>query len=152
MQSFMRPPLAYDDHWMRLMLVEVKTIAVVGLSHDEAKASFEVAAYLKQNGYRVIPVNPRPGIILGEAVYPELSAIPMPIDLVNVFRPSAFCAEIVRQALPLKPRAIWLQLGIANDEAARLAGEADIPIVMDRCIKIEHRRLLGEKLVDPSVL
>lgn len=148
----MTPNLNFDDPWLRLLLIEVKTIAVVGLSHDEEKTSFMVASYLKRNGFRVIPVNPRPGIILGEAVYPTLGSVPTPVDLVNVFRPSAACAEVVREAVKLRPKAIWLQLGISSQEAAEIANAAGIPIVMDRCIKIEHQRLLGEKLVDPSTL
>lgn len=143
---------AYDDPRTRLLLVEVRTIVVVGLSHDERKTSFTVASYLKRNGYRVLPVNPRPGIILGEAVYPTLELLPAKVDLVNVFRPSEDCAEIVRQAVKLKPKAIWLQLGISSTEAAQIAQDAGIPIIMDRCIKTEHQRLLGEKLVDPSAL
>jgi len=148
----MPTPSSSDDKWMRLLFVQVKTIAVVGLSHQEAKASYEVASYLKQNGFRIIPVNPTSGVILGEAVYPDLGSIPVPIDLVNVFRPSEACADIVRQALPLKPQAIWLQLGIENSAASELAAAAGIPLVSNRCIKIEHHRLLGEKVIKTSDL
>lgn len=142
----------YDDRWLRLLFIEIKTIAVVGLSHDQSKPSFHVADYLKRNGYRIIPVNPRPGLILGEAVYPDLASIPVPIDMVDVFRPSEACLEVTRQAIPLRPKVIWLQLGIANEEAAELARQAGLPMVMNRCTLIEHQRLLGEKLIDPAKL
>lgn len=147
----MSSPFNYDDKWLGSLFAQAKTIAVVGLSHQESKASYEVANYLKQNGYRIIPVNPTPGVILGEAVYPDLHSIPVRIDVVNVFRPSAACAEVVRQALPLQPQAIWLQLGIESAEAAELAGQASIPLVMDRCIKLEHRRLMGESRIPVGV-
>lgn len=146
----MNPNFSDDDKWMRLLFVQVKTIAVVGLSHRESKASYDVASFLKQHGFRVIPVNPTPGIILGEAVYPDLASIPVPVDLVNVFRPSADCAEVTGLAIPLKPQAIWLQLGITNDEAASQAALAGIPLVMDRCIKLEYQRLFREKLIDTA--
>ncbi len=146
----MNPSLSDDDKEMRLLLVQVKTIAVVGLSHHQAKASHEVASFLKQHGYRVIPVNPTPGIILGEAVYADLASIPVQVDLVNVFRPSAVCAEVTREAIPLKPQAIWLQLGLASNEAAHLSAAAGIPLVMDRCIKLEYQRLFGENLIARS--
>jgi predicted CoA-binding protein len=141
---------ANDDAWLKRLFLEVRTIAVVGLSHDETKPSFEVAAYLQKAGYRIIPVNPQPGVILGEAVYADLAAIPVPVDLVDVFRRAEACAEIARQASALRPRAIWLQLGISSEEAARVAEAAKIPIVMNRCAKLEHRRLLEMKLLDPD--
>lgn len=141
-----------DDRWLRRLFLDVKTIAVVGLSHDETKPSFLVASYLKRNGYRVIPVNPKPGIVLGEATYPDLGSIPIPVDLIDVFRRPDGCPEIVRQALPLRPKAIWLQLGIESEEAEAIAREAGIPLVMNRCTKIDHQRLLGEKLIDPSTI
>lgn len=147
----MNPPISYDDKWLHSLFDQVKTIAVVGLSHQESKASYEVANYLKQNGFRIIPVNPTPGVILGEAVYPDLQSIPIRVDLVNVFRPNTACAEIVRQALPLQPQAIWLQLGIENAEAAALAATASIPLLMDLCIKLEHRRLFGESRIHADV-
>jgi len=125
------------------ILSSAKTIAVVGCSADPAKASHEVAAYLQAMGYRIVPVNPRGGTILGETVYPDLTAVPVPVDLVDVFRPPAECADVARQAVAIGAKALWLQLGIVNEEAARLAREGGLAVVMDRCTLIEHRRLLG---------
>lgn len=147
----MKHDYSYDDKWMRILFVQVKTIAIVGLSSDETKASHEVASYLKHNGFRIIPVNPTPGVILGEAVYSDLESIPVAVDLINVFRPSAECSEVTRRAVRLNPQAIWLQLGVSNEEASDIAAESGIPLVMDRCIKLEHQRLLGKKLVGAPV-
>ncbi|HEU5078373.1 MAG TPA: CoA-binding protein [Opitutaceae bacterium] len=135
-----------NDEELRKLFIEIKTIAVVGLSHDAAKPSHEVAAYLQKAGYRIIPINPEPGLILGEAVYPTLADVPVQVDLVDVFRRAEACAEVVRQAVPLKPRAIWLQLGIVSKEAAQIANDAGVPFVMDRCTKIDHQRLLGKRM------
>lgn len=131
------------DHDLLRILTSTKTIAVVGCSAEPAKASHEVAAYLQARGYRIVPVNPRGGTILGEPVYPDLTAVPVPIDLVDVFRPAAECADVARQAVAIGAKALWLQLGIVNEEAARLAREAGLAVVMDRCTLVEHRRLLG---------
>jgi predicted CoA-binding protein len=140
----------YEDGALRRLFLEVKTIAIFGLSHDPSKESYEVAEYLKKAGYRIIPVNPRPGMILGEAVYPSLAAIPTQVDLVDVFRRSDACPDVVRDAILLRPKAIWLQLGIVSKEAEQIAHEAGIPFVMDRCTKTEHRRLLGRTQIDPK--
>ena len=131
-----------DDELSRI-LREARTIAVVGLSADPDKPSHEVAAYLQAHGYRVIPVNPRGGMILGETVYADLRAVPEPVDIVEVFRPAAACLDVARAAVAVGAKVLWLQLGIVNEEAAALARVADLAIVMDRCMLREHRRLLA---------
>jgi predicted CoA-binding protein len=135
--------ISADDE-LRRILREARTIAVVGLSADPEKPSHEVAAYLQAQGYRIIPVNPRGGVILGETVYADLRAVPEPIDLVDVFRPAADCLEVAREAAAVRAKALWLQLGIVNDEAAAFARAAGLAVVMDRCTLREHRRLLAQ--------
>ncbi len=130
------------DDQLRQILHEARTIAVVGLSADPGKPSHEVAAYLQANGYHIVPVNPRGGVILGETVYADLRAVPEPIDLVDVFRPAAACLDVARAAVAVRAKVLWLQLGIVNDEAATLARDAGLTVVMDRCTLREHRRLL----------
>jgi len=128
---------------IRSVLANTKTIAVVGLSKDAQRPSYFVASYLKYEGYRIIPVNPTATEILGERCYPDLASIEEPVDLVNVFRPAAACPEIVQAAIAKGVKGVWLQLRIVNLEAARLAEEAGLQVVMDRCIKIEHGRYSG---------
>ncbi len=125
------------------LLREARTIAVVGLSADPDKPSHEVAAYLQAHGYRIVPVNPKGGVILGEQVFPDLASVPVPVDLVDVFRPPAACPEVARQAVATKARVLWLQLGIVSAEAERIAREGGLEVVMDHCTLIEHRRLSG---------
>ncbi|MDO7788471.1 CoA-binding protein [Desulforamulus aquiferis] len=131
-----------DDHKIKELLKECKTIAVVGLSDKPNRDSFKVAQYMQQQGYRIIPVHPRVKEVLGEKSYKTLAEIPEPIDLVNVFRKSEDTPGVVEQAIPLGPKAIWLQLGIANDAAAALASNAGVTFIQDSCIKVEHARLL----------
>jgi uncharacterized protein len=132
-----------DPGLIRTLLAETKTIAVVGLSKDPQRPSYFVASYLKYEGYRVIPVNPTADEILGERCYPNLLSIPEPVDMVDIFRPAPACVEIVQQAIAKGVKSVWMQLKIINLEAARLAEEAGIQVVMDRCIKIEHGRYTG---------
>ncbi|MBI5382321.1 MAG: CoA-binding protein [Opitutae bacterium] len=132
--------ISTDDE-LRDILRTAKTIAVVGLSADPEKPSHEVAAYLQAQGYRIVPVNPRGGTILGEKVYPDLLAVPEPVDLVDVFRPAAACEEVAQQAIAARAKVLWLQLGIVNDTAAQQARAAGLRVVMDRCTLREHRRL-----------
>ncbi|MDI6709648.1 MAG: CoA-binding protein [Thermoanaerobacterales bacterium] len=131
-----------DDEWLTKLLRESRTIAVVGLSPKPHRDSFKVASYLKAQGYRVIPVHPRAQEVLDERAYRTLAEIPEPVDIVNVFRRSEETPAVVEDAVPLRPRAVWLQLGIASTEAAGRAAAAGLPIVMDRCLMVEHRRLL----------
>jgi len=124
----------------RQILDSVKTIAVVGLSSYPTKPSYEVSAYMQRQGYRIIPVNPREAEVLGEKAYADLESIPEPVDLVNVFRRPAQTPEVVKSAVAIGAKAVWLQLGIANEEARALAVEAGVPYIEDRCVLIEHRR------------
>lgn len=132
-----------DVTTIRRLLAETRTIAIVGLSSEPQKASHFVGSYLRHVGYRIVPVNPRGGRILGEAVYPDLQAIQDPVDLVVVFRPPVEALGIARQAVAIGAGALWLQLRIVNFDAAELALSAGLAVVMDKCIKMEHGRFGG---------
>ena len=133
----------YSDAWLLEILGSARTVALVGASADPAKPSHEVLNFLIENGYEVIPVNPRPDLteILGLTVYSSLKSIDRPVDMVDVFRPSAELAGIAREAVAIGARVLWAQLGIEDDEAARIAEEGGLSVVMDRCPKIELARL-----------
>jgi predicted CoA-binding protein len=139
---------AYDDSYIRGILNTVKTIAMVGFSPKESRPSYFVFKYLIERGYRVIPVNPgQTGKeVLGQKIYGKLAEIPEPVDMVDVFRASEHVLPVVKEALELqpKPRVIWMQLGIRNDTAAKLAEDAGLKVVMNRCPKIEYGRLSSE--------
>ena len=128
---------------LRGLLREAKTIAVVGLSPKPWRASHQVARYLQQAGYRIVPVNPEHGALLGERSYPSLTAAAAgePIDVVDVFRRSEFAGPIVGEAIALKPRLIWLQVGVVDEAAAARATAAGIPFIMDRCLMVDHQLL-----------
>jgi len=126
------------------LLLSSKIIAVVGLSPKIDKPSNRVAQYLIENGFRVIPVNPQHEEILGEKSYKSLSDIPYRIDVVDIFMRPENVVPIVEEAVKLKPKAIWLQLGIINDEAKAIAEKNKIDFVQNLCIKIEHARLFKE--------
>lgn len=126
---------------IRTILERAETIAVVGCSRDPGKAAHAVPRAMQAAGFRIVPVNPHADEILGAKVYPSVAEIPEEIDLVNVFRPSDEAGEVVRRAIAAGAKAIWLQLGIASHEGRRLAAEAGIPYVEDRCIKVERARL-----------
>jgi predicted CoA-binding protein len=117
------------------------TITVVGASESPEKPAHYVPEHMREHGWRIIPVNPRGGTILGEPAYPSLADVPEPIGLVNVFRPSAQTAEIARQAVAAGATALWLQLNIASDEARSIAEDAGLLYVENRCLIIEQRRL-----------
>ena len=131
---------------IRSILEKYKTIAVVGLSKNPAKDSHRVAKYLKAEGYHIIPINPFAGAILGEECYKSLLDVPETIEIVDIFRRAKDVPPIVDQAIELtkklgNPRVIWMQLGIVNEKAARRARNAGLTVVMDRCMKIEHKHL-----------
>ncbi|MBE7513022.1 MAG: CoA-binding protein [Anaerolineales bacterium] len=132
-----------DPGIIRTILSTAKTIAMVGLSPKSERPSHFVASYLKSEGYRVIPVNPKATEILGEKAYPDLQSISFPIDLVNVFRQPEECFEIAQDAIRMGAKGLWLQLRVVNVDAARLAYDAGLRVVMDRCVKIEHGRYGG---------
>jgi predicted CoA-binding protein len=130
------------------LLETARTIAVVGLSSDRQKASFFVAGYLKDEGYRIVPVNPKADEILGEKVYPDLAAIPFPVDVVDIFRPPQDIDAIVDQAIARKEKgidapAIWMQLRLVNLAAAERARAAGLTVIIDKCVKMEHGRYRG---------
>jgi uncharacterized protein len=120
---------------------ESKTIAVVGASADESKAAHRVPLYLQRQGYRILPVNPRGGEIFGERVFRSLAEIDVPVDVVEVFRPSQEAPEIARQASVIGAKVLWLQLGIVSEEARRSAEEAGLTVVMDLCMGATHAML-----------
>ena len=126
------------------ILSNTKTIAVVGLSANPDRPSYDVALYMQKQGFRIIPVNPNEEMILGEKSYPNLSAIPFNIDLVNVFRKSQDCSEIVTEAVKVRVKYVWLQLGVINLESQEIATNAGINFEMDRCLKIEHFLIKNE--------
>ncbi|HKB69613.1 MAG TPA: CoA-binding protein [Thermoanaerobaculia bacterium] len=126
---------------IRRLLSEAKTIAVVGLSDDPARDSHRIAAYLQDRGYRVIPVNPRVGEVLGEKAYPDLASVPVPIDIVDVFRRVEAIPAIVDEAIAAGAKAVWMQLGLAHNASAEKARAAGLDVVMNKCIMVEHRRL-----------
>jgi predicted CoA-binding protein len=128
---------------IRRLLRESRTIAMVGLSSDPAKASQFVGTYLQHEGYRVVPVNPRAGKILGERAWPDVASIPFPVELVDVFRPGRECVAVAEQAIAAGVPAIWFQLRIDALEAAELAERAGLAVVLDRCVKMEHGRWAG---------
>jgi hypothetical protein len=138
----------YPDSYIRGILNTVKTIAMVGISPKDNRPSYFVFKYLQERGYRMIPVNPGQAgkTILGQKVYARLTDIPEPVDMVDIFRASQYALPIVREALTLdpKPRVIWMQLTVRNDEAAHLAEAAGLKVVMNRCPKIEYGRLSSE--------
>lgn len=123
------------------ILASARTIAVVGLSHKRYRPSHGVAEYLKRAGYRIVPVNPHETEVLGEKSYPNLDAVPGPIDIVDIFRRSEFVPEIVEAAIRIGAKMVWMQEGVVHEEAARRAREAGLAVVMDRCILKDHRRL-----------
>jgi predicted CoA-binding protein len=124
----------------RRILEEMSTFAVVGLSADPTKAAHSVPAAMQAYGWRIIPVNPHADRLLGEQVYRRLADIPDPVDVVNVFRPSAEAADVTRQAVEIGAKAVWLQLGIVSDEARRIATDAGLLYVEDRCTAVERAR------------
>jgi predicted CoA-binding protein len=138
----------YPNDYIRAILQSVKTIALVGASQNPARPSWIVMKYLLDRGYDVIPINPglAGGELLGKKVYGKLSEVPGPIDMVEIFRNSAAAGPITDEALGLNPlpKVIWMQLSVRNDEAAAQAEAKGIPVVMDRCPKIEFGRLSGE--------
>lgn len=132
-------PAAHEQEVIRRALA-ARRIAVVGLSDDPYKASHDVASYMAAAGYEIIPVNPMHHTVLGRKSYASLADVPGEIDLVNVFRRPEYCVDVVREAIAVGAKGVWLQQGITNSEAKRLAQEAGIDFVQNRCIKVDHMR------------
>ena len=138
----------YDDSYIRGILNTVKTIAMVGASAKDNRPSYFAFKYLMERGYNMIPINP--GLagkqLLGKTIYTRLSEVPEPIDMIDIFRAANYAIPVVQEALTLnpKPRVIWMQLSVRNDEAAALAEANGMKVVMNRCPKIEYGRLSSE--------
>ena len=132
-----------DPLTIQRILRSAKTIAIVGLSGNHLRASYFVGFYLRRHGYQVIPVNPRETSIFGETCYPSLLDVPVPIDVVNVFRAPDALPAIARDAVTVRAKALWCQFTVINEEGARIAEAGGLSVVMDRCIKVEHARYDG---------
>ncbi len=132
-----------DIAGLRSLLLETRTIAVVGLSTNWHRPSFFAAKYMQERGYTIVPVNPAYDEILGQKCYPSLRDIPIPIDMVDVFRKPEDVLPLVDDAIAIGAKSFWMQLGVINAEAAQRAEAAGMKVVMDRCVKIEYARLFG---------
>ena len=132
-----------DPLTIQRVLLNASTVAIVGLSSNELRASNFVGYYLKRHGYRVYPVNPHETDVFGEPSYPSLSHVPVPVDIVDVFRTPDALPAIARETVAIHAGALWCQFGVINEEAAQIAEEAGVTVIMDRCLKVEHARYLG---------
>ena len=132
-----------DPLTIQRLLYNAKTVAIVGLSTNELRASYFVGYYLRRHGYHVIPVNPREADILGEKSFKTLLDVPVPIDVVNVFRAPDALPAIAEEAVKVQAGALWCQFGVINEEGARIAEAGGLSVIMDRCIKVEHARYIG---------
>ncbi|MEV6348092.1 CoA-binding protein [Actinoplanes sp. NPDC051851] len=132
-----------DTSTIQRVLHTARTVAVVGLSANELRASHFVGYYLQRHGYRIIPVNPRETEILGERSYPSLTEVPEPVDVVDVFRAPDALPGIAREAVAIGVGSLWCQFGVINEEGTRIAVDGGLSVVVDRCLKIEHARFLG---------
>ena len=126
------------------ILENYRTIAVVGLSTDASRPSYQVAQYLQRHGYRIIPVNPGCTEVLGEKCYPGLKEIPFPVEVVDIFRKAEAIPGIVVEAIEVGAKVVWMQLGLIDPQSAQKARKAGLQVVMDRCLKIEHSQRLAE--------
>jgi predicted CoA-binding protein len=135
--------ISFQPEAIRSLLLQARTIAVVGISAKPERPSHEVAHYLQRAGYTVIPVNPAYEEVLGQKCYPSLHAVPGKIDIVDVFRKPAEAMAVVEDAIAVGATCVWMQLGVVAPEAAAEAAAAGLKVVSDRCTKIEHRRLIG---------
>ena len=136
-----------SDKEMKEILLSATTVASVGLSSNQEKESYWIAAYLKEQGYRIIPVNPTATEILGEKAYPDLSSVPEKVDVVQVFRKPEDVPPVVEEAIKIGAKVVWMQEGISHEEAAKKAREAGLQVIMDACMRATHRRLIGAKPV-----
>ena len=132
-----------DPMTIQRVLHGARTIAVVGLSGNELRASNFVGYYLKRHGYQVIPVNPRETEILGQTCYPSLTDVRAPVDVVNVFRAPEALPEVAREAVAVGAGVLWCQFGVINSEGAQIAEDGGMTVIMDRCLKVEHARYIG---------
>jgi predicted CoA-binding protein len=136
-------PIVDDIAGLRRILAQTRSLAVVGLSANWYRPSYFAAKYMQDHGYRVVPVNPTYSDVLGQPCYPALSVIPGEVDMVDCFRKAEERVPLAQEAVAIGAKVLWMQLGIRNDDAARIASDAGLDVVMDRCVKIEHARILG---------
>ncbi len=136
-------PIVDDIAGLRRVLTQHRTIAVVGLSAQWHRPSYFAAKYMQDHGYRIIPVNPNYTEVLGQRCYPALTDIAEPVGIVDCFRKSGEMVPVARDAAAIGAKVLWMQLGIRNDQAARIAAEAGLDVVIDRCMKIEYARIMG---------
>ena len=132
-----------DPLTIQRVINNARTIAVVGLSKNHLRSSYFVGFYLKRHGYRIIPVNPRETEVLGEKCFKSLTEVPVPVDIVNVFRAPDALPGIAREAVAVHAKALWCQFTVINEEGARIAEAGGLSVVMDRCLKVEHARYVG---------
>ena len=131
-----------EEETIERILTQSHTVAVVGLSDNPERPSYDVAQFLQKRGYRIIPVNPNLTEVLGEQAYPDLASVPDPVDVVDIFRRSEAVLPIVEEAVQMGAKAIWMQKGVRNKEAAEKARAAGLLVVMDRCMMQETKRML----------
>jgi uncharacterized protein len=143
MQGDATMQLLGGDDQLRQILQQARVIAVVGLSNNPARPSYGVTRYMQSQGYRIVPINPELTEAFGETAYPDLLSVPFEIDLVDIFRRSELVLPHVDEAIQKGVKTVWMQLGVRNADAAQRAQAAGLAVVMDRCILVEHRRLLG---------
>jgi len=136
-----------DDREMKAILQSTKTIANFGLSSSMEKESYWIVSYLKEQGYKIFPVDPTATEILGEKAYPDLESIPEKVDVVQVFRKSEDVPPVVESAIKIGAKAVWMQEGISNEAAAQTARAAGLKVVMNACMRATHRRLIGPKTI-----
>jgi len=132
-----------DERKIEATLLAARTVAIVGLSPDPLRASYFIGYYLKRHGYKIVPVNPKEKEILGEKSYPSLKDIPFPVDVVDVFRRPDAVPAIAREAVAIGAKALWMQFNVISPEAAKIAEDGGLTVIMDRCMKVEHARHLG---------
>jgi uncharacterized protein len=145
-KMFATPELARETEELEEVLEEVKTIAIVGISTNPTRDSHFVGRYMKNAGYRVVPVNPGASTILGETCYPDLASIPFPVDVVDIFRKPEDIPGVVEEAIAINPKIIWLQLGTGtHNNLIGKTGERGIRLVQNRCIKVDHQFLIRPK-------
>mgnify|MGYP000150104672 FL=1 len=151
--TYMDHDIPYSDDYLQDILKSVKTIAMGGASPDKTKFSYGVLRVLSETGYEIIPINPRPGLeeIRGLKVYPSLEAVGRPIDMVDVFRRAEDLPQIAQEAVNAGAKILWGQIGVKNAEAARIAEEAGLKVVMDRCPKIELFRPFWKPKLDLKI-
>jgi hypothetical protein len=132
-----------DPLTIQRVIHSAKTIAIVGLSRNHLRSSYFVGFYLRRHGYRIIPVNPRETEVLGEKSFKSLVDVPVHVDIVNVFRAPDALPDIAREAVAIGASNLWCQFTVINEEGGRIAEDGGLPVIMDRCIKVEHARYVG---------